>query len=520
MRSVMKHDFSKAPMANINRSSFDRSRAYKTAFSVGQLIPIYVDEVLPGDTVSLAPKAVCRMATPIYPLMDNLFVETFWFFVPMRQIWDNARKFFGEQANPADSIDYTIPRIADNAAVFTENTLADYFGLPTQVANIRTEQPINALPFRAYNHIWNEWFRNQNVQDSVPVPTGDGPDTLGGNYALLKRNKRPDYYTSVLPWPQKGDSVDLPLGTEAPVFGDAIGDGRLDILSQDGLGGSLRYHSQGTTNVEYNASGSQGHQLKADLSNATAATINELRQAFQIQKLLERDARGGTRYAEVVKAHFNVDFLDVTYRPVYLGSTHAPVSINQVEQTSETNVANTPQGNLAAWAVAVNKRGGFTQSFTEHGYIIGLANVRADLTYQQGLDRIWSRRTRLDFYWPALAHIGEQPVYSKEIYCDATAGDETVLGYQERNAEYRYGRSKITGPFRSNYPGGSLDPWHLSEEFASRPVLDNTFVTDQTPMTRVKAVDTEPDFICDFYFQERWVRPMPMYGVPGLIDHF
>ena len=401
MRSVMKHDFSRAPQANIQRSSFDRSSGHKVTFNVGDLIPIYVDEVLPGDTVTIKPKLLCRMATPIHPLMDNLVLETFWFFDANRNLGDNSRKFFGEQANPTDSTDFTIPRIADNAAPFTEGTLPDYFCLPTGVANIRTENAINALPFRMYNHIYNEWFRNQNLQDSVPFLTNDGPDSLGGNYEIKKRCKRHDYFTSALPWPQKGESVDIPLGTEAPVFGKQIGTPSNNILARDLSGTGTIRDMNDVGKVAFDATASNGRLLTTDLTEATAATINQLRQAFAVQKLAERDARGGTRYAEVVKAHFNVDFLDVTYRPVFLGSTRTAISVNQVEQTSSTD-ATTPQGNLSAWGVAVNKSGGFTQSFTEHGYIMGIANVRADITYQQGLNRMWSRRTKLDFYWPEL----------------------------------------------------------------------------------------------------------------------
>lgn len=516
----MTHQFSQAPTADIPRSSFNRSHGYKTTFDAGELIPVYVDEALPGDTINLNPTMFARLNTPIYPIMDNMFLDVHFFSVPVRQIWDNFRKFMGERVNPADSIDYTVPISNAPATVgYANQTLQDYIGLPTKVPDYEH----SALFTRAYNHIYNEWYRDQNLIDSATVDTGDGPDTVT-NYVVRKRGKRHDYFTSCLPWLQKGDSVSIPLGTSAPVTFDGANLSLIGITSsQDD---TIRIMSENGTGYSALASGTTTEGMYANLSSATAATINQLRQSFQIQKLLERDARSGTRYSEIINAHFNVNFLDVTYRPEFLGGTSTPININTVPQTSESGT--TPQGTLSAFGTASLQGGGFTKSFTEHCIVMGIASVRADLTYQQGMNRMFSRSTRYDFYFPALAHIGEQSVLNQEIYMQnptvdtgatGTPDNEKVFGYQERWAEYRYKPSLITGKLRSN-DALTLDAWHLSQEFGSLPGLNQAFIEETPPMDRVVAVTTEPDFLMDCYFNLQCARPMPLYSVPGLIDHF
>lgn len=552
MRSVMAHQFSQIPRAEIQRSSFNRSHGYKTTFDSGYLVPFYVDEVLPGDTFNLKCTLFARLATPIVPFMDNMFMETFFFFVPNRLLWDNWQKFNGEQENPGDSTDFLIPTIK-NTGSFAVGSIADYFGIPTGVNNLE----VNALPFRAYNLIYNEWFRDENLQDSLPVEKGDGPDDVA-DYKLVRRGKRHDYFTSALPWPQKGPGVEIPLGTQAPIVnglsplsGYLLNSNSAELAAVSAYGGdasssggsrraygsgSISFNRQGngewstvggfagnsTSNVTVSALSASNILTEgayADLTTATAYTINSLRQAFQVQRLYERDARGGTRYTEILRAHFGVVSPDARLqRPEYLGGSSSPININPVQQTSATTDT-TPQGNLAAFGLTSSKIHGFTKSFVEHGYIIGLVNVRADLTYQQGLQRLWSRQTRFDFYWPALAHLGEQTVLNKEIYAQGTAADDEVFGYQERYAEYRYYPSLITGKFRSTY-AQPLDMWHLSQKFDSLPTLSAQFIEDNPPVSRVIAVQDEPQFLLDTYFSLNCVRPMPVYSVPGLVDHF
>ena len=524
------HLFSQIPAAQIPRSVFDRSHNYKTTFDAGYLVPFYVDEVLPGDSFKCDATLFARLATPIVPFMDNMYLETFFFFVPNRLVWDHWQAFNGEQKNPDDSTDYIIPTVSGTNV--QNQTLWDYFGLPTNVSQALS---VNALPFRAYNLIYNEWFRDENLQDSLEVPTGDGPDQLT-NYSLVRRGKRHDYFTSCLPWPQKGPGVEISIGGTADIT-HSKSDVPITFASsnEDTVSGSLYFSgtsSSGGQEVMYahNATPAgwplkltpasiDAMQLQANLSTATPISINDLRQAFQIQKLYERDARGGTRYTEILRAHFGVVSPDARLqRPEYLGGSSARISINPVQQTSSSD-STTPQGNLAAYGVVGDTFHGFTKSFVEHGYVIGLVNVRADLTYQQGLPRMWSRKGRFDFYWPVLAHLGEQAVLNKEIYAQGTSADDDVFGYQERWAEYRYFPGTITGKFRSTDPQ-PLDMWHLAQKFDSLPTLSSQFIQDDPPVDRVIAVQDEPQFLLDSWIRLKCARPMPVYSVPGLVDHF
>jgi len=400
------------------------------------------------------------------------------------------------------------------AGGYAANSIFDYFALPTLVAGYAHW----SLPLRAYNLIYNDWFRDQNLQNSVTVLKGDTNDPTA-TYTLLRRGKRHDYFTSCLPFPQKGPGVDIPLGTSAPINVDVTPSNVIGVkMAADGT--HRQIDTSGTTAVLAALTTGVGNSLYADLSQATAATINQLRQAFQVQKLYERDARGGTRYIEIIRAHFNVVSPDARLqRPEYLGGGQSPINSYVVPQSSATTGEPTPQGNLAAYATVSGSNHGFTHSFTEHGVVIGLVSVQADLNYQQGLERFWSRRTKFDFYWPALSHIGEQAVLNKEIYTQGTTVDDQVFGYQERYAEYRYKPSTITGEFRSNF-AQSLDTWHLAQDYSSLPALNANFIVDNPPIDRTIAVTNEPHFIMDSFMRLRCARPMPVYGVPGLIDHF
>lgn len=525
MKSPMVHQFSRVPAAEIQRSSFNRSCGHKTTFDAGWLVPVFVDEALPGDTFNLDMTAFCRLATPLHPFMDNLFIDSFFFAVPERLVWSNWEKFNGAQANPADSTSFVMPTVVGPTTGYAVNSLQDYMGLPTATTAAVTHR---ADFLRAYNLIWNEWFRDQNLQNSVTVPLTDGPDA-NNLYTLLRRGKRHDYFTSCLPWPQKGPAVALPLTGNAPVTGigkvtTGFPNTNVTVYETDSPG-TLVYPFAAPAEAanDFKVKGSAARpQIYANLAAVTAATINSLRQAFQVQRLYERDARGGTRYTEIVKAHFGVTSPDARLnRPEYLGGGSSPVSITPIAQTSGTGIAAqpTPQGNLAGMGTATIRKHGFTKSFTEHCIILGLVSVRADLSYQQGLDRMWNRSTRFDFYWPALSHIGEQAVLNKEIFVKGDANDVLVFGYQERWAEYRYKPSKITGQFRST-AATPLDTWHLAQSFATLPVLNAAFIVDDPPIDRVIAVVTEPHFLFDGYFSLKCARPMPMYSVPGMIDHF
>ena len=519
MKSNMTHSFSNAPQVSAPRSSFDRSFTHKSAFDAGYLIPYLVDDIIPGDTFTVNTTAFLRLSTPEFPFFDNLFVDTHFFFVPLRLVWENSRKFFGEQLNPGDSIDYTIPQFTSFTPV--QNSLSDYMGLPT--GNAMTP---NSIYHRGYNLIWREWFRDQNLQDSPVVDTDDGPDLIA-DYTLLKRGKRHDYFTSALTAPQKGDAVTIPLGTTAPIQGD----GNAIYVHPTGTTDNRTLNSSaGTTNVDLSASTATTASLRfgnttdltltgleANLTSATSATINDLREAFQVQKLLERDARSGTRYPELLRNHFGItDFVDLTYRPEFLGGGSAPINAQAVSATS--SVAD-DLGGQGAYATGAFSGHGFTKSFSEHGFIIGLISTRADLTYSQGIPRHFLKQTRYDTYFPSLAHLGEQEITNAEIYHQNTSADDDIFGYQERYAEYRYKQSQLTAEMRPSH-SLSLDPWHLSQEFGSLPILGDTFIQEDPPMSRILRSAIEPHFIMDSYTTMKCARAMPVYGVPGMIDHF
>lgn len=553
---VRGHRFSDAPAMYMRRTKFDRSHVYKTTFDSGKLIPVFVDEVLPGDTTRMSVNYFARLATPIKPIMDNIYLDWFFFFVPNRLVWEHWQNFCFEQEDPDDSTDYVIPTVT--ATGNTDNvytgSLWDYFGLPVNTTG--NLSGINALPFRAVYLIWNEWFRDENLQKSVKIQKGDTNEVLDSSrssdqpswvftsgtaivpgFACPPRGKRHDYFTSALPWTQKGPGVEIPLVGNARVYAptsansqnpstDGIlytSDGEISSSPRFGYARAVRggnWVTSVTGNNAANDATASSFQLYADLSDVSSATISSLRTAFQMQKFYERLARGGSRYTEVLRSFFGVVSPDARLqRPEFLGSFTKMVNVNPIAQTSASDDTS-PQGNLSAYGVTAAKFHGFTKSFVEHGYIIGFVCARADLTYQQGINKMWLRSTVYDFYWPTFAHLGEQAIELREIYAQGSEADTTVFGYQERYAEYRYKPSQITGKFRSSVTGGTLDKWHLSQFFSSAPTLNEEFIVENPPIERIVAVPSEPEFLLDIGFRYTTVRPMPMFGTPGLVDHF
>lgn len=539
---------------DMSRSRFDRSSSYKTTFNVGDLIPFYVDEVLPGDTFTIDTSKVVRMQTLLTPIMDNIYLDTYFFFVPNRLTWSHWRELMGENTQSAwlPEIEYSVPQITAPEGGWNVGTIADYMGIPTGVPNLS----VNAMPMRAYALICNEWFRDENLTDPLNIPVSDatvvGVNT--GNYVTdvakggfpFKCAKYHDYFTSCLPAPQKGPDVTIPVagGLLPVVTGDPVPSLSGVNLEWSGVSAGLLVGARGPRDVvsdTYPAAVSDSNfsvknpsaadptgpvvqpaNLWSDLSVASVATINQLRTAFQIQKLYERDARGGTRYIEILKSHFGVTSPDARLqRPEYLGGSRIPININQVVQNSGTPTDGTPQGTVAAYSVTTDSHSEFTKSFVEHGFIIGLMVARYDHTYQQGLERFWSRKDRFDYYWPVFANLGEQAVLNKEIFAQGNEEDDQVFGYQEAWADYRYRPSRVTGEMRSSY-AQSLDVWHLADYYSTRPSLSDAWIReDSETVNRVLAVsdNVSAQLFCDVYIRCLATRPMPLYSIPGLIDH-
>lgn len=551
-RNVESHFALNPTRIDMSRSTFDRSASVKTSFNAGDIVPFFCEEVLPGDTFNVRSSKVVRMQTLLTPLMDNVYLDTYYFFVPNRLVWNHWKEFNGENTESAwiPQTEYSVPQITAPAGGWDVGTLADYFGLPVKVAGIS----VSALPFRAYALVMNEWFRDQNLQDPLVVPVDDATvqgvnsgtfvtDVAKGGKPYIAA-KYHDYFTSCLPSPQKGPDVTLSLASmaDAPVIAKAeqvpyypdhvTFKQQSDIFNNPGTAYALSSQISTSKLVGASASGinqyGDVHFAPTNLwavgqSNAIIATINQLRMAFQIQKLYERDARGGTRYIEVLKSHFGVTSPDARLqRPEYLGGNRVPINVNQVIQQSGTGAgADTPQGTVVGMSQTTDTNHDFIKSFTEHGYIIGVMVARYDHTYQQGIERHWSRKTRFDYYWPVFANIGEQAVLNKEIFAQGSVKDDEVFGYQEAWSDYRYKPNRVTGEMRSIYDK-SLDVWHLADDYTSLPSLSDSWIReDKNTIDRVLAVTSavSNQFFADIYVQNRATRPMPMYSIPGLIDH-
>lgn len=546
-RNVNSHFAVNPTNIDISRSTFDRSSSVKLSFNVGDIIPFYVDEVLPGDTFSVESSRVVRMQTLLTPVMDNIYLDTYFFFVPNRLVWNHWREFNGENTQSAwlPAVEYEVPQLEAPQGGWDVGTLADYMGIPTGVDNLS----VNALPFRAYGLICNEWFRDQNLSDPINVPVDDATVTGVNTGTFItdvpkgglpyKAAKYFDYFTGALPSPQKGPDVLIPVAEAAnlPVV-------PLGTKVDSSLIGDHKYTAsfiglQTTNAIGFDASGNQvvtlgngGQTTSAPIidnlwavqsGNAAAATINQLRMAFQIQKLYERDARGGTRYIEILRSHFGVTSPDARLqRPEYLGGNRVPININQVIQQSGTGAGSvTPQGTTTAMSLTTDHNYDFKKSFVEHGFVIGVMVARYDHTYQQGLERFWSRKDRFDYYWPVFANLGEMAILNKEIYAQGTSQDDEVFGYQEAWADYRYKPNRVAGEMRSAYTQ-SLDVWHLADDYAALPTLSDSWIReDPSPVDRVLAVqsNTANQLFADIYVKNRSTRPMPMYSIPGLIDH-
>lgn len=547
MRSVDAHRFAMVPQADIPRSAFDVAHTHKLTFQAGLLIPVFVDEVLPGDSFRVRMHAFARLAAAVVPVMDNLIFESFFFFVPNRIIWSNWERFMGEQTSITDITDFVTPQVVPTFADMY-GTVYDYMGVTLNGAGVGSIS-VNALPFRAYNLIWNDWFRDEDLQSPIPVSVGDGPDNVA-DYILQYRGKRHDYFTTARPWPQKpvmqpaigGYTAGDALRQMAPgrdfIFTqynatNVIGAPVTGIGVQTGTGttaGAIDVLEPGNRVSNYSprfSTGSVSFQMRSNTTNGfpdVKVLVNDIRTAMMFQQWQERNARGGTRYAELVRAHFGVISPDARLqRPEFLGGGRSFVSMNPVNQTSATGLTggSTVLGEQAATGVLSAYDHGFTSSFTEHGIILGLVNVRADLTYQQGIRRMFFRKSKFDYYWPGFAHLGEQAIFSKEIFCDGTAGDNDVFGYQERWAEYKYRPSRVSGAFRSSAPT-SLDMWHFAQEFSARPVLNSAFINENPPLQRslVVAGYANQQFMMDSLFETRMVRAMPMYSIPGVGSRF